>query len=408
MANCNRLLTCTGSPVPGFKSQCLRHYLPWVLPPLAGFHFVQKSQCLRHIFCYNSDMKNSKTITSIYKQEFKIEKSGLYALEITASCEKKSDLCVEINHDVFRESNPAKNIQKFNIPAAWNGSKLKGKTQTNIFVIRLTEKENFLTFIPNHKAEIIDFKYYLVDSKKPIFNLNKKTDKRNCQPFVNFILVNLPLLSLTAEVTANWHFLDGDDVKLIVDDQTITDNKTDFLWHAISQNQIKRFLKVDTSRSPKTIIANLPTGTHYLEFIADQTPTLKQVIFDFNETHSNLGMYVGDFKCVTIRKDIPEKNNKALLGIYVKGCNKTFAPSNDKYELYFNGQRVPVGEDYKRLEGIIKIAIDLSATQDLDKDQNGQEVLRYFGIDKTFWLKRDILHRGDWKKNYLWTIYEKE
>ena len=39
-----------------------------------------------------------------------------------------------------------------------------------------------------------------------------------------FVFVDLPLKSLSADITTRWHFWDGDDVKLIIDNEIQKNN----------------------------------------------------------------------------------------------------------------------------------------------------------------------------------------
>lgn len=78
-----------------------------------------------------------QTITSRTQEKFTLGESGIYVIYITARCNGKNDLRVEIDNQFFRETPPKDNIQKFDIPPAWNGTKLKGRSQTNIFLLQL-------------------------------------------------------------------------------------------------------------------------------------------------------------------------------------------------------------------------------------------------------------------------------
>lgn len=73
-----------------------------------------------------------EVLTEKTQVSFSVPKSGLYAISVTARCKGKNDLRVQIDERLFREIPPEKNIQKYDIPPAWNGSKLQGLKQTNI------------------------------------------------------------------------------------------------------------------------------------------------------------------------------------------------------------------------------------------------------------------------------------
>jgi hypothetical protein len=63
-------------------------------------------------------MSNSKKLNR-QSVNFVIENDGLYAISITARCQKNQDLRIEIDSTDFREIPPEKYEQKFNIPAAF-------------------------------------------------------------------------------------------------------------------------------------------------------------------------------------------------------------------------------------------------------------------------------------------------
>jgi len=198
-------------------------------------------------------------ITKSLSHTISVEQFGLYAVSITARCQgkrffglgKEQNLRLEINGIQFREIPPEKNIQLWNIPPAWNGTELRGLSKTITFILPL-HVEDF-----NEKAE---------------------GDKR---PWYTFAFINLPLSALEADVSTQWHFLDGDDVKLIVDN-TIEHNleskkHRDWLWSA------KPAIFSQPKREEKAFTKNLSVGIHYVEFWADKSPTLHRVNFDLGD-----------------------------------------------------------------------------------------------------------------------------
>lgn len=181
---------------------------------------------------YNDFMPEDfpQTITSKTQEKFTISESGLYAISVTARCDKKDDLRIEVDAQLFREIPPEKNIQKFDIPPAWNGTKLKGRSQTNIFLLQLGKGEHVIEFIPEGQAKVEKFSYWQIEDPTHIeFNLDQQAEEGDKRPWFTFALVDLPLKSIEAEVTVNWHYFDGEDVKLIIDN-AIEKNSTSLLW----------------------------------------------------------------------------------------------------------------------------------------------------------------------------------
>ena len=141
-----------------------------------------------------------KKITAKTQVKFDISASGLYAISTTARCHRKDDLRVEINDQFFREIPPEKNIQKYDIPPAWNGTKLKGRSQINIFLLYLGQGEHTLAFIPKGSAQIESWDFQQVsDSTKTELNLEQQAENGNGRPWVAVALIDLPLKSITGE-----------------------------------------------------------------------------------------------------------------------------------------------------------------------------------------------------------------
>ncbi|MFZ5376790.1 MAG: cell wall hydrolase [Patescibacteria group bacterium] len=221
-----------------------------------------------------------QTITSKTQEKFTISESGLYAISITARCKGKNDLRVEIDNQLFREIPPEKNIQKFDIPSAWNGTKLEGRSQTNIFLLQLDEREHVIAFIPEGQAQVEKFSYWQIEDPTHIaFNLDQQAQEGDKRPWLTFALIDLPLKSIKAEVTVNWHYFDGDDVKLITDNQ-VEKNPDSRLWRNWIWHATPKQLLSGPKREQKIITKDLPKGVHYIELWADKTPTLHNVTLD--------------------------------------------------------------------------------------------------------------------------------
>ena len=331
---------------------------------------------------------------------FLVNDNCLYAITITVNCQRSQDLRVEIDGRSFRELPPEKYAQKFNIPPAFNGSSLKDKAQTNIFLLNLVGGQHELKFISQNNVKVTSWKIQKIDDPTQVaFNLNLSAQNLNRQSFLNIILVDLPLHSISSDISLNWHRTsifrgDGDDVKLLVDGKIITDNRTDWLWRA-NKNQ-----KGETKIQKKTTVTNLGSDTHYLEFIADRSPILRNITVNLSES-GETNRYLGDFYCKTMEKVI-DGENKKLLGIFKYGRNGEFVPSNERYRLYYNGEEQPVGNDLKNpLISAILIRFDLGSW--LSFEDNWY----YFGIDQTFWRTHQNWEKGHWHDDSLWTIYEK-
>lgn len=221
------------------------------------------------------------------------DQGGLYYITITARCfsakqstSKLNDtLRVEIDGVKLREIPPLDKPQYNKIPPAWNGTDLNGLSKTVIFILPLSYDAHTITFIPSGEPIVEKMAYQLIQNPQEILLLlNDRAEDGDKRPWYTIALENLPLKSIAATVGVSWHFLDGDDVKLIVDNQ-IEENKQSRLWKywAWSARPWQIFSGEITEQ--KTFNKDLSADIHYIEFWADKTPNLQQVTLN-----------VGDYK----------------------------------------------------------------------------------------------------------------
>lgn len=236
-------------------------------------------------------------ITKPFDYSFTTSQPELYAIFVLARCKSKKqiksnvdeDLRVEINGLKFREIPPEKNKQLFNIPASFNGSKLKGLKKTVVFLTVLTKGNHIVSLIPKNSAYIEEIKIQRLDGKEEItLDLNEQAEDGNRRPWFTFVLIDLPLKIFSADVTVKWRWRDSDDVKLIIDNEIKKNNLSvlhkNWLWSA---NIFKKLLKKE--RQKKTFEENLAKGIHYLEFWADRTPILHQVVVNLGKVKPRTG-----------------------------------------------------------------------------------------------------------------------
>lgn len=217
------------------------------------------------------------------KKEFSISKQGLYAILISASCKSGrffglwggEDLRVEIDDIKLREIPAEKNSQYYNIPPAWNGSKLKGLTKTIIFLLNLKEGDHTIKFFPKNTAtlekepEIIKIE----DPNNIKLNLNQQAQNGNRRPWITLALIDLPLRILDASIKCEKRFLDSDDVKLIINGKTI-ENKNSSRW---GKNWYWQGRKIQGGTIDERFYLDLEKSNHYIEFWADRMPTIESI-----------------------------------------------------------------------------------------------------------------------------------
>lgn len=232
-----------------------------------------------------------QNITNSLTTPFQIESFGLYILKIVASCQSGDflgfrggqDLRIEIDDIKFREISLKDKPQYYNIPPAWNGTELRGFNKTIFFILPLDKGGHTLTYIPIQGAKIESFEIKIIENlQQIIFELNNKAKDGDKRPWYTFVFANLPLQSINADVSTSWHFWDGDNVKLIIDNQ-IEKNTQSKLWKNWIWSAKPWNIFSNIKRESKTFIKTLPSNIHYVEFWADKSPTIHQIIFDLGD-----------------------------------------------------------------------------------------------------------------------------
>ncbi|KKQ38937.1 MAG: hypothetical protein US54_C0001G0062 [Candidatus Roizmanbacteria bacterium GW2011_GWA2_37_7] len=240
--------------------------------------------------CYDLNMTGKK-ITQLDTINFAVDTFGLYAILIKARCRSGKllglwggeNLRVEIDNIKPRETPSVDKPQYVDIPPAWNGTALKGLAKTVIFLLPLNKGSHTLKLIPTRGAIIETYSITPIQNPPEIsFSLDDQAEDGDRRPWYAFALIDLPLESLTADVTVDWHLFDGDDVKLIVDGHIEQNRKSIFwgnwAWHA-KPEQIFSGVR----REEKTFVRQLTKDVHYIEFWVDKTPTLHTVTLDLGD-----------------------------------------------------------------------------------------------------------------------------
>lgn len=93
-------------------------------------------------------------ISAPFVHNFTTDTNGIYLITLAARASGKEDLRVEIDGRKFREIPEHAKPQYYDIPPAWNGTKLAGRKQTIIFVMGLSRGNHALTFIPDGSATV--------------------------------------------------------------------------------------------------------------------------------------------------------------------------------------------------------------------------------------------------------------
>lgn len=239
--------------------------------------------------------KINKKITKPYYHNFILKKSGLAAIAISARCKSKKqlksnideDLRIEINGLQCREADHNKYKQLFNVPSAFNGSKLKGLKKTVVFLTILTKGKHAVGLIPKKSAFVESTGVWdLIAEQQPKLNIEEQAEDGDRRPWYTFVLTDLPLSKLNAEFTIQKRFWDSDDIKIIVNGKVKKNARGGkykfwyivggiFEWLIFRKKGEIRKVEVNFRES-------LENGIHYVEIYADRKPTLHSISFDLN------------------------------------------------------------------------------------------------------------------------------
>ncbi len=231
-------------------------------------------------------------------QTFSIDQSGLYAITVTARCYTKTHsasnhdemLRIEINGWKPGKVPIGKRAEYNKIPPTWNGIQLKGLKKTIIFIAKLEAGQQTVCFISQPQATIEAFSCVpLSDPERLQFDVQQIAEYGIRRPWYTFALFQLPVFTISADVTVGWHPWQGDELKMSVDTSIAKNEKLlrnqNWAWAAKPiqkitgpEKQIKSFTFLNRG---------LPSGIHYIEFWANRTPLLEQVIIDLGKLDLN-------------------------------------------------------------------------------------------------------------------------
>lgn len=235
-------------------------------------------------------IKRKGLLTKTETHTFNTQNDSFYLIKIKAKAKSEKqrndtddeDITVKIDTLEFPKPNTQNGL--INSPASFNGGALHNKEQIIYFIIQLKTGKHTIELIPQHGdgAEILGISYEKIDitNNKITLNLNEQLEGRNKQPWITFVLVDIGVKSLNIETLVKWHWLDGDDIKIIINGE-IQQARTRFRkdW-MIKTNPLNIFGKTETVQ----LTPNLPIQSfNYIELYADKTPTLKSISFEFIE-----------------------------------------------------------------------------------------------------------------------------
>ncbi len=228
---------------------------------------------------------------------FNITASGWYLLSVSARVKSEKqrgqnetddeDLRLKIDQRPFPQ---LKNPQRFfDSPAAFSGGKLHNARQTISFVLFLEEGAHTLSFIPDHSAfvEIAEIKR-IESFPNLIIDLNETAEKAGARPWLTVVLVDVGLVSFKVSASFKWRFPDGDDLKVVVDGEIKKNNLSLLHKNWIFASSVLKTL-FGKGNAEKTFSEALsPGGLHYLEFWADESPTINSLGLELKTSDSKI------------------------------------------------------------------------------------------------------------------------
>lgn len=236
--------------------------------------------------------KLNKYIRNEFRYDFDVAENGLYIIEISARAKnwlqntqklisffKDDDLVVKIDNREFPKLSGEKGL--FDSEAAWNGNVLKNLQQINIFLIYLDIGKHSLEFIADQSPYLETIKIYQTNNEQNIIfepAKNYQIEIGNRRPWLNFILIDFALEGLKVQASADQKPGDDDDLQLRINgERQINDTpKSHKYWYWCG-----RVLNGQSKTFDKKLI--LPTGLHYVELWADNTPAVDQAVFKLTE-----------------------------------------------------------------------------------------------------------------------------
>ena len=222
-----------------------------------------------------TEEKLNKEITKSHNYDFEIAENGLYIIEITAR--PKNWLQNLIKFISFFQDDDLKvkidNIE-FDSKTAWNGNKLAGLQQINLFLINLNQGKHTLHFTADQSPQLETIKIYRSQNEKNItIDQDYQIEPGNRRPWLFITLINLALEKLQIKAVANQKQNgDDNDLQLKINGQRQINDipKSHKYWYWCG-----RVLKGQSRVFEQDL--NLPNGLHYLELWTDNSPALEKI-----------------------------------------------------------------------------------------------------------------------------------
>ena len=220
-----------------------------------------------------------------YKYTFSVDQSGIYVIVVSARARSwfqnvrkfasffsDDNLAVRINGTGFPKLSGARG--EFNGEASWNGNKLKGLKQVNLFVVFLERGEQNLEFISSGSPLLESIEIHRVSKNKISVDPSEYgTEDGNRRPWFNVLTQNVGIVNVYAKATANPKTgKDDNDLQIRINGirEQNTAPKAHKYWFwcgRVLRGQLKIFKRT----------VGLKPGFNYIEFWADGAPVFNKL-----------------------------------------------------------------------------------------------------------------------------------
>ena len=225
----------------------------------------------------------NKKITERFSYSFRVEKSGIFAIVVSARAKswfqnltkfisffRDDNLAIKINGMSFPKLSGERG--EFDGEVSWNGNKLKGLGQVNIFVVYFEKGEQNLEFVSKGSPLLEGIKIHEVDKHKisidPSTYFIEDGDKR---PWFNVFTNSVGIISIYAKAIASVS-RDDNDLQIRINGirEQNSEPKAHKYWFWCG-----RVLKGQPKIFDRTL--NLKPGLNYIEFWADGAPVFNEL-----------------------------------------------------------------------------------------------------------------------------------
>lgn len=240
-------------------------------PILMSLNLIKKEELKRKV------IKN-------FSYSFAVERAGIHVIIIAARAKswfqnttkfisffRDDNLAVRINGLKFPKLSGERG--EFDSEASWNGNKLKGLRQVNLFVVYFEPGEQSLEFISKGSPFLESVDIYQVSKNQISIDPSKYgIENGDRRPWFNILTQNVGVISVTAKAIASFENGDDNDLQIRINGIREQNNtpKAHKYWFWCG-----RVLRGQSKTFERTL--SLKPGIHYVEFWADGVPIFNEL-----------------------------------------------------------------------------------------------------------------------------------